>query len=93
LEKRILVWFKRYPSMKEVPDLVSASTLKRFKDKARIRLNILFVAGFSVAFYVSALQGKRAMERGESVTQSNIDWHKEYNSPDNVDLKIPTIKR
>lgn len=53
--------------------------LSKVQMKARIHLNLVFIAVFSVAFFVSAVRGKRAFEKGHSMTSMNLDWHKKYN--------------
>lgn len=67
--------------------------MNRVKDLARIRFNLALVGFFSVAFLVTAIQGKRASRRGESVHKTNIDWHKAYEDPTNVEKQLPDIRR
>lgn len=33
----------------------------------------------AIGCFVMVISGKRAAKRGESVTKSNIEWHREYN--------------
>ena len=33
---------------------------------------------FSVAFFIIALQGKKHWRAGRSVTDMNLDWHRQY---------------
>ncbi|KAI1299335.1 putative UPF0389 protein [Halotydeus destructor] len=92
LERRILVWYKKFPSVEEVPNHVSLATMEKVKSKARIHLNLVLVGIFSVGFFVTALQGRKARDAGHTVEKLNIDWHRQYNDPSNVEKKLPEIR-
>ncbi|XP_055373469.1 UPF0389 protein CG9231 isoform X2 [Condylostylus longicornis] len=79
LEKRFLVWTKKYKSVDEVPSHVSYEIMERCKSKVRIRFTNYFMIIASVGCIVMVISGKNAMGRGESVTKQNLDWHKKYN--------------
>jgi len=94
LEKRLLVWFKKYPSMSEVPKHVSMATMDKIRNQARIRFNLALGVGFSLAFLYTAISSKRSIRKGdEGVMKQNIDWHKAYESDENIERKIPELKR
>lgn len=49
---------------------------------------------FTVVFAIVAYQGKQAAKRSDGgVTKLNIEWHKEYNDPKNVERSLPGVKR
>lgn len=53
--------------------------MERARNRIRIRLaNILMFLTF-VGCVISVVTGKQAADRGETVQQRNLDWHKEYN--------------
>ncbi|KAI1299334.1 putative UPF0389 protein [Halotydeus destructor] len=85
LEKRILVWYKKYPSLKDVPDSIPWATLEKVKRKARIHLNIALVGVFAIGFhFLTAFGGKKTQPISDSVDRFNVDSAKRYNdSSDN----------
>ncbi|XP_076373385.1 UPF0389 protein CG9231-like [Tachypleus tridentatus] len=79
VEKRMLVWFRKYPSFSDVPDFVPQNVMERVRNKARIRLNIYFCVLAAIGCYAMILSGKRAHNRGESVRKMNEDFHERHN--------------
>ncbi|XP_013777697.1 UPF0389 protein CG9231-like isoform X1 [Limulus polyphemus] len=75
-EKRLLVWYKKYPSVVEVPDFVPQSTMERIRNVARIRINIFLCFVTALACIGMIYSGKKAAERGESFAQMSRDFHK-----------------
>lgn len=76
LEKYLLVWIKKYPSIKDVPERVSPDEMERVRNWARIKINIAACIATVFGCIYMVKVGKDAMKRGESVKQMNIDWHK-----------------
>ncbi|XP_055373468.1 UPF0389 protein CG9231 isoform X1 [Condylostylus longicornis] len=79
LEKRFLVWTKKYKSVDEVPSHVSVETMERCRNRMRIKVANIMMVLTAVGCIVMVISGKNAMGRGESVTKQNLDWHKKYN--------------
>ncbi|XP_015916096.1 UPF0389 protein CG9231 [Parasteatoda tepidariorum] len=79
IDKYLLVWMKKYPSVKEVPDFVRPDMMERVRNKSRIKITIymMIVTGIVCVFMI--FSGKRAAKRGESIRKMNQDWHKEQN--------------
>lgn len=74
-DKKILVWTGKYPSIDEVPPLVSDATLNWAKNKFRVYVNIgMAVATFGIALVVMYF-GRRKAERGETVARMNMTRH------------------
>ncbi|KAK9695596.1 Protein of unknown function (DUF1075) [Popillia japonica] len=76
LEKRFLVWTKKYKTVEEVPNLVPAETVEKARNRMRIRIANIMMAATLVACILVSMSGKRARDRGESLLQQNLDWHK-----------------
>ncbi|XP_052872210.1 UPF0389 protein CG9231 [Anopheles cruzii] len=79
LEKRMLVFTKRYKSLDEVPSFVSQETMERVRNQVRIKIANYMMIATAIGCIIMVISGKQAQERGESVSQMNLDWHKEYN--------------
>nr|BAN21446.1 conserved hypothetical protein [Riptortus pedestris] len=78
-ERRMLVWTGRYKTLEDVPQIVPVDSIEKARNKIRIKVaNWMILASFVACIFVS-ISGKRALERGESVTKMNEDWHKEMN--------------
>lgn len=54
-------------------------TLDRARDKFRVKSCLWMMVACTVICIVQIVRGKQAAERGESVVQANLDWHREYN--------------
>lgn len=57
--------------------------MEKARNIMRIRLNLSIIALCLIGALLAAKSGKRAAERGESVTKNNLEWHKEYNAGKN----------
>ncbi|XP_050075754.1 UPF0389 protein CG9231 [Anopheles maculipalpis] len=79
LEKRMLVFAKRYKSIEEVPNFVSQEKMERVRNQVRIKIANYMMIATAIGCIVMVISGKKAQERGESVAKMNLDWHKEYN--------------
>ncbi|XP_053676236.1 UPF0389 protein CG9231 [Anopheles nili] len=79
LEKRMLVFAKRYKSVDEVPNFISQEKMERVRNQVRIKIANYMMIATAIGCIVMVISGKKAQERGESVAQMNLDWHKEYN--------------
>uniref|UniRef100_A0A182NK36 Uncharacterized protein n=1 Tax=Anopheles dirus TaxID=7168 RepID=A0A182NK36_9DIPT len=79
LEKRMLVFAKRYKSIDEVPNFISQEKMERVRNQVRIKIANYMMIATAIGCIVMVISGKKAQERGESVAQMNLDWHKEYN--------------
>uniref|UniRef100_A0A182WLK6 Uncharacterized protein n=1 Tax=Anopheles minimus TaxID=112268 RepID=A0A182WLK6_9DIPT len=79
LEKRMLVFTKRYKSIEEVPNFVSQEKMERVRNQVRIKIANYMMIATAIGCIVMVISGKKAQERGESVVKMNLDWHKEYN--------------
>ncbi|ETN67021.1 growth and transformation-dependent protein [Anopheles darlingi] len=79
LEKRMLVFTKRYKSIDEVPNFVSQEKMERVRNQVRIKVANYMMIATAIGCIIMVISGKKAQERGETVSQMNLDWHKEYN--------------
>ncbi|XP_035221314.1 UPF0389 protein GA21628-like, partial [Stegodyphus dumicola] len=79
LEKYLLVWMKKYPSVTDVPKTVTYDMMEKVRNWARIKINIFFCF-VTIAVCVGMIySGKKAAERGETLQKMNIKWHEEQN--------------
>lgn len=78
-EKFVLVWNKTYKNMNEVPDYVSQDRVERARNKARIKFNIMMGLATLFGCFLMIRMGKKARDKGESVTKMNEEWHKSMN--------------
>lgn len=53
--------------------------LDKARNKVRVKVANIMMAMTLVGSLSMIFLGKKAAERGETVTQINLDWHKEYN--------------
>jgi len=58
--------------------------MKKVKERARIHVNIFMMGFFSVAFFITALQGREHRKKGQSVTEMNLEWHRKFNETGEV---------
>uniref|UniRef100_A0A336JZR8 CSON014439 protein n=1 Tax=Culicoides sonorensis TaxID=179676 RepID=A0A336JZR8_CULSO len=77
-ERKILVWTGKYKSVDEVPKMVSQDTMERARNRMRIKIANYMMAATVVGCLIMVYSGKKAAERGESVSKQNLDWHKSY---------------
>ncbi|XP_050524493.1 UPF0389 protein GA21628 isoform X3 [Daktulosphaira vitifoliae] len=86
-KKILCVWAKKYPSVKEIPDKIPLETWSKVRSIIRIKvanITMLLVLVGCVAMIVS---GKRARERGETISDRNLEWHKRYTKGDEEEIK------
>lgn len=55
-------------------------TLDRARDRFRVKVCIYMMIATLIGCIIMIVSGKRAAERGESVSKSNMEWHREYNA-------------
>jgi hypothetical protein len=79
LEKRFLVWTGKYKSVDEVPNFVQQNVVERARNRMRIRIANYMMAATAVGCLVMVYLGKKAAQRGESVSKQNIEWHRQFN--------------
>ncbi|CAK9829888.1 Protein FAM162B [Anthophora retusa] len=77
IDKRILVWVKRYPSMEEVPPKVPIETMLRAHSKIRIHICYGIMAFAIIGFYVSVKIGKRDVASGKNILTERAKWYNE----------------
>lgn len=60
-------------------DISRAKTLENARDRFRVKACIYMMLVCIVACIVQVIRGKNAAERGESVVNANLEWHRQYN--------------
>ncbi|XP_050427474.1 UPF0389 protein GA21628-like [Adelges cooleyi] len=86
-KKILCVWAKKYPSVKETPDKITAEKWNKVRSVVRIKvanLTMLFVILGCIGMVYT---GKQARDRGESLNQRNLDWHKKYSESNDEEVK------
>ncbi|KAK9298535.1 hypothetical protein QLX08_008134 [Tetragonisca angustula] len=77
MDKRILVWVKRFPSIDQVPDYVSYQCLQHAHTKARIRVCfIMFFLGIVICV-AAIMSGKREAAAGKNIATERLKWYME----------------
>lgn len=79
MEKRFLVWTKKYKTVAEVPPFVGQATMERCRNRMRIKIANYMMGATLVACLAMVYLGKQDHKRGESVAKQNIEWHKQMN--------------
>ncbi|XP_051173348.1 UPF0389 protein GA21628 [Leptopilina boulardi] len=76
IDKYLLVWFKKYKSINDVPSRIPEGILDHIHSKSRIRIaNIIMVCGLILCGWAT-WSGKKSMEEGDSFTKQIEDRHK-----------------
>lgn len=58
--------------------------IEKARNRFRIRLANYMMVGTLFACLVMVISGKRASERGESVSQANMEWHRRLKHAEDV---------
>lgn len=54
--------------------------MERARNRFRIKIANYMMALTALGCLVMIYSGKKAAERGETVSKANLDWHREYNA-------------
>ncbi|RXG71497.1 hypothetical protein Avbf_02114 [Armadillidium vulgare] len=76
-EKLLLVWGGKYKKMEDVPNLVNQSVLEKARNKARVKISIGMIVATLIGCIIMVISGKRAAERGETISKINADFRRE----------------
>ncbi|XP_017893546.1 protein FAM162B-like [Ceratina calcarata] len=77
LDKFILVWVKRYPSISEVPAQVSIPCIQKAHTKARIYVCYMMMVFGIAGFFISSWMGKRDAAAGKNIVTERMKWYEE----------------
>ncbi|XP_046648451.1 UPF0389 protein CG9231-like [Daphnia pulicaria] len=83
VERYFLVWTKKFKSVKDVPGYVSRDMMEKSRNIMRIRINLSIICVCLIGALLAAKSGKKAVERGETLTKNNQQWHQQYNDSQN----------
>ncbi|XP_003694589.1 protein FAM162B isoform X2 [Apis florea] len=75
LDKRILVWVKRFPSMDQVPKQVSIRTIQLAHTKARIKVCFYMMAFAIIGSILAVISGKRDVAAGKNIITERQKWY------------------
>ncbi|GAB1606971.1 UPF0389 protein CG9231-like [Argonauta hians] len=89
LDKRVLVWQKKYKTIEDVPEFVSIAAVNKAKDKGRVYVSLGMVAATIVGSIIMILSGRAALKRGEGVSKANMEWHRKYNEENKAAVAKP----
>merc|ERR1712126_13067 len=78
IDRIFLVWGGKYKSLKDVPIHVSQDTMELYRNKARIKINIMMGLATLLGCLTMIWSGKLAAQRGESVQSINEEFHRAY---------------
>lgn len=79
LEKRLLVFTKKYKSVDDIPAYINQDVMERCRNQVRIKMANYMMLATVIGCIIMVISGKQAQERGDTVQKMNLDWHKEYN--------------
>ncbi|OXA51166.1 UPF0389 protein CG9231 [Folsomia candida] len=79
LDRVFLRWSGHYVEGDAIPRLIDGNVIHRARSLAIVRMNLIFMFAAVVASGAMVMSGKAAAERGESLQQQNLDWHKHIN--------------
>ncbi|KAH0944451.1 hypothetical protein HN011_007620 [Eciton burchellii] len=77
LDKRILVWVKRYPSIAEIPQNVTEECMLSARGKMRVKICNYMIVAIVIACVVNTVLGKQQAEKGDNLIKQRKDWYKE----------------
>ncbi|KAK9507580.1 hypothetical protein O3M35_007406 [Rhynocoris fuscipes] len=72
----VLVWSGVYKSKEDIPNNVPYEAIDKAKNIVRIKISNYMILATIVACIIFAIRGRRAAERGETISKMNLDWHK-----------------
>lgn len=78
-DKYILVWAKKYPSVKDVPNVIPLKTMEKARTVSQIHINIALCVLTGTVCFSMIIAGKYASKKGESITKMNLNWHEVQN--------------
>jgi len=58
--------------------------MEKTRNIMRIRINLSIIGVCLIGALLAAKSGKKAAERGETLTKHNQQWHQEYNDSQNT---------
>ncbi|XP_015179037.1 PREDICTED: UPF0389 protein CG9231 [Polistes dominula] len=76
LDKRMLVWVKRYPSMAEIPSQVTLDCMLQARSKVRVRICNIMIVITLIGFLIAAVSGKKEVASGNTLFKIDQDWQK-----------------
>jgi len=77
IDKKSLVWDKRYKSIAEVPDELPQATIVSCRNKMRIRVNLFMILLTALAALAMVYTGKERAKTGDSVEKRNLEKHRQ----------------
>ncbi|KPM04025.1 mitochondrial import receptor subunit TOM6 [Sarcoptes scabiei] len=73
LDKWLLVRYKKYATVEEIPNTISSITMKRIHDRARVHLCFILMGLSGIGMFSWALIGKYQAKKGYSIEQRAED--------------------
>ncbi|XP_003706630.1 protein FAM162B [Megachile rotundata] len=85
LDKKILVWVKRFPSLAEVPDQVTIDCMQKAHTKARVRVCFILMGISIAAFIGSVIMGKRDVASGKNILTERLKYYEKVREQANAE--------
>lgn len=92
LDRFWLVWGGKYKKMSEVPMHVGQDTMEFYRNKARIKINIMMGIATLMGCLMMIWSGKLAASRGDSVVKMNEDFHRAYKMQRQKEMEAAAAK-
>ena len=77
IDKKSLVWDKRYKSVEEVPEMLPYQTVVQARNRFRIRANLVMIGMTVVAALVMIYTGKERARAGDTVEKRTLERHRQ----------------
>lgn len=84
LDKKILVWVKRYPSLDEVPDRVTLECIQKAHSTARIRVSFILMGITILGFIGAIIMGKRDTASGKNILTERLKHYEKIKAEANA---------
>lgn len=77
IDKKSLVWDKRYKSVEDVPEMLPYQTIVQARNRFRIRANLFMIGLTVLAAIVMIYTGKARARTGDSVEKRTMERHRQ----------------
>lgn len=81
-----------YKSIDQVPDKVTYEAMDKAQSRFRMRCSNILMVATMLGAATMVYYGKKRAERGDSLQQINMDWHKQMNADHQAELDKTAAK-
>ncbi|XP_043205481.1 UPF0389 protein GA21628-like isoform X2 [Amphibalanus amphitrite] len=77
IDKKSLVWDKRYKSVEDVPEMLPYQTIVQARNRFRIRANLVMIGLTVMAALAMVYTGKERARAGDTVEKRTLERHRQ----------------